>query len=1662
MKKLYVFFVVCCVCFSVSAFGSKIKDVNLSSMVEQSDVIVKCRVLEKQSQWVGDYRGKHIYTTVILDSNVPIKGELANKKLVLEVVGGTVGDITEVVSDSPMFQVNEEAMLFLKGNPLRIVEGIDGKRKLYNNKIYIGGKPVDADKFLHAVKYLVENPSAASVEEQLIGDSLVPSDLGGGQLPPNEIPIDEKDFNQTSSMAPEKAPSGQNAENIYAAPSLETGENQQFAASTWQTILSEGFEGAFPGSNWNLLGTPTWNDRNYSAHTGSWSGYCVGSSVTPPGPYPNNTSSWMIYGPFSLVGATDAKVDFWYRNKSESNYDLFKWMASTNGTNFYGYQISGDENTWRSQSFDLKSVPTLGNLCGQSQVWIAFYFSSDSTNTDIGAFVDDILIQKYAPPPSPTLISSSCTVSPASITRGGRLTVNYGIHNPNTSSMTVGLGCSIKLNGTSNWIDDPGDDVYKNCPAGDSTQTRYFDIPYDAAFGSYDVAWGLWETIGSGSPWDMLQKDNQFNVIPTATIYDAWWSNGVDQDGDGYVRSARLNWDSDVVGCSGSLTVYEKIYWRVTGNSTWNLLTTTSPHTITNCLSSDSQYRDIDGGSHNEYDWKIEVYRSGQSSPDYSRDPSNDSDLSAYEMETAAEDVILTPVITSMSPSKASAGTNTQVTISGSSFGSVQGSSTVDFFYRSGSPKILASIISWSDTQIICTVPVGEVDGYPASAASGPVTVTTPSGNSNEYTFKVTFGTQNRWLGSVVSYRINANTSDCTGESAAIQTAAQTWNSAGANFSFNYAGTHSNTTSSYDGVNEIMWGNTGSSSTIAMATTWYSGGYITECDIVFNDPDFTWSSDGSPSSSEMDVQTIALHELGHWLHLRDLYGNIGDGEYDTAKAMYGFGSNGALKIALHADDIAGIKWIYGTAVSPAISVTPASRDFGSVQVGSYADLTFTVQNTGGGTLTGSSSVPTPFSIVSGGSYSLTTNQSQVVTVRFSPSAAQSYNQNVTFTGGGGATRPVTGTGYLAPVISVTPASRDFGSVQVGSYTDLTFTVQNTGGGTLTGSASVPAPFSIVSGGSYSLTTNQSQIVTVRFSPTSAQSYNQNVTFTGGGGATRPVSGSGYIPCTISVTPASRDFGSVQVGSYADLTFTVQNTGGGTISGSVSTSVPFSIVSGGAYNLSAGQSQTVTVRFSPTAGQSYNGTVTFTGCGDVTRPVTGIGYLAPAISVTPASRDFGSVQVSSYVDLTFTVQNTGGDTLTGNASVPAPFSIISGGSYSLTTNQSQVVTVRFSPTAAQYYNQNVTFTGGGGATRPVSGTGLLQKFTTMVTFGPNGSVAPSGAIDVNAGDNLVFTATANTGFMVDRWYVDSNLVQIGGNTYTLSNIQSNHTVQVTFIFSGNPSDFTLDGIVNFNDYAVFAFYWTDSLCTAPGWCEGCDYDHSGTVGIEDIGRFAEDWLWAEEKQDINLVGYWKFQEGSGQFAEDSSIYSNKGTLRNGPVWTEDALYFDGIDDWVEVNDSNSLKITNKITISAWIYMEQYSTDFPKVVIKPYEQFDDPFELYTIDLSQYGTYPRFIITDGIPGGDYGYAMDTGYTLSLNNWYQLVGTYDGSIVKLYVNGVLINSNPATLLIGDNNLPVCIGSRLGSNSFKGLADDVRIYNRALTQDEVLAIYNEESPAHP
>jgi len=103
----------------------------------------------------------------------------------------------------------------------------------------------------------------------------------------------------------------------------------------------------------------------------------------------------MIYGPFSLADATAAELTFDWWSDTEYSYDIFFWGASINGENFYGIKVTGDWSSWTTgELLDLSDVYHLGNLLGEDQVWIAFLFASDYSETDKGSFIDNVLLRK--------------------------------------------------------------------------------------------------------------------------------------------------------------------------------------------------------------------------------------------------------------------------------------------------------------------------------------------------------------------------------------------------------------------------------------------------------------------------------------------------------------------------------------------------------------------------------------------------------------------------------------------------------------------------------------------------------------------------------------------------------------------------------------------------------------------------------------------------------------------------------------------------------------------------------------------------------------------------------------------------------------------------------------------------------------------------------------------------------------------------------------------------------------------------------------------------------------------------------------------------------------------------------------------------------------------
>jgi hypothetical protein len=206
-------------------------------------------------------------------------------------------------------------------------------------------------------------------------------------------------------------------------PSLSNEQQATLNSAVITTIFTDGFEGL--GMAWDLTaqnnsGSPgygyTWFYSNGARHRtgdeGCWCSHYVMFGGNPPldpqiDPYARGSDSWMTRGPFDFSGTNDGGFEFWYWLDSETNDDQLRYQISIDGTNFYGHQKSGNSGGWQKATIDLKNVPTLGNVCGETQVWVRIGFVSDTdNNTGEGAYVDDTWLWKQ-PGPSCTITVTS-------------------------------------------------------------------------------------------------------------------------------------------------------------------------------------------------------------------------------------------------------------------------------------------------------------------------------------------------------------------------------------------------------------------------------------------------------------------------------------------------------------------------------------------------------------------------------------------------------------------------------------------------------------------------------------------------------------------------------------------------------------------------------------------------------------------------------------------------------------------------------------------------------------------------------------------------------------------------------------------------------------------------------------------------------------------------------------------------------------------------------------------------------------------------------------------------------------------------------------------------------------------------------------------------------
>lgn len=228
--------------------------------------------------------------------------------------------------------------------------------------------------------------------------------------------------------------------------------------------------------------------------------------------------------------------------------------------------------------------------------------------------------------------------------------------------------------------------------------------------------------------------------------------------------------------------------------------------------------------------------------------------------------------------------------------------------------------------------------------------------------------------------------------------------------------------------------------------------------------------------------------------------------------------------------------------------------------------------------------------------------------------------------------------------------------------------------------------------------------------------------------------------------------------------------------------------------------------------------------------------------------------------------------------------------------------------------------------------------------------------------------------------------------------------------------------------------------------------AGTDGGSNIGQFEVGNNMSLAPFVDGLVGWWKFDEGSGtSTTADSSGYGNNGTW-NGTSTSRYAAgkvgqyagYLNGSSDYVSLPNSGG----DKMSMSFW-FNKNFS-DYRRGAVKGGGDGIGQFIYLWNDVGNVGIY----LGGEVPTPSYHITTTAGLVAS--TWFHSVWTYDKSVLNIYINGININSINAVRATNFDAANIYFGlPYTAAEWFKGNVDDVRIYNRILSSTEVTALYN-------
>jgi len=203
----------------------------------------------------------------------------------------------------------------------------------------------------------------------------------------------------------------------------------------------------------------------------------------------------------------------------------------------------------------------------------------------------------------------------------------------------------------------------------------------------------------------------------------------------------------------------------------------------------------------------------------------------------------------------------------------------------------------------------------------------------------------------------------------------------------------------------------------------------------------------------------------------------------------------------------------------------------------------------------------------------------------------------------------------------------------------------------------------------------------------------------------------------------------------------------------------------------------------------------------------------------------------------------------------------------------------------------------------------------------------------------------------------------------------------------------------------------------------------------------------------LVVYWLMNEGGGKAIYDLSGNKNTGTFYGDTKWAPgkfgSCLSFDGIGDYVDCGPTNGTKNKPALSISLWVK----SNIIESTILYIMDQYRNPY----IFRFFWDTSERVEFDLGAAGGTV-YARTAGSKLIDKAWHHIVGVYDGKNVYIYLDGIL---GPTTGITSGNTnsgtLSLNIGAKNADTGFwNGLINNVMIYDRGLTAQEIQQLYRE------